>query len=250
MGELSLEHGILFRGEMVRAILAGTKTQTRRLITTRNTWFDGSPWPKWHKDATWDWGGAWVDGGPSPANNPGPYLHLPFVSHTDPEVQRWWERTSHRIYSRVRPGDRLWVKESWAYRLDMDHLTGTELVDAGVRQAWYWADGPGRCCNTGCNGAAGRVRSARFMPRWASRITLPVVSLRLERLQQISEADAMAEGADPVHMKPGGDEGNPSDGWISYKEGFRRLWDSINAKRSTWAHNPWVLVYEWEPFHG
>ena len=89
------------------------------------------------------------------------------------------------------PGDLLYVKEAWAQRLDMDHLNGTQLYDSGVRKAWYWADGPGRCFNTGCAGAAGRYRHARFMPRWASRTTLELTDVRVQRVQEISEEDAI-----------------------------------------------------------
>ena len=94
------------------------------------------------------------------------------------------------------PGDLLYVKEAWAQRLDMDHLNGTQLYDSGVRKAWYWADGPGRCFNTGCAGAAGRYRHARFMPRWASRTTLELTDVRVQRVQEISIAWNSIHGPD------------------------------------------------------
>lgn len=191
------ERPILFSGPMVQALLAGTKTQTRRVVkVTRRT--------------EWLLRGDWAD---SFITNPGNKLldECPYGTK----------------------GDRLWVKEAWAYRLDMDHLNGTELYDAGVREAWYWADGPGRCCNTGCNGAAGRVRAARFMPRWASRITLEITEVRVQRLQEISEADAIAEGCRAVSMHSLDCDSIPPS------REFAALWDSINGAGS-WSSNPWV----------
>lgn len=238
------EHGILFVAAMVRAILAGTKTQTRRLITPRSTWFNGDTWAKWEKEATWDWDKAWVDGGPSPAGNPGPYLHLPFLAHPDPEVSRWWVGTSHRIYPRVQPGDRLWVRETWR----TSGYSGRNLhTDNPIHEVFLdYAAGGGRTVRRSEAEYGGRLRAdgqvawrpSIYMPRWASRITLPVVRMRVERLQAITTADAWAEGISPeaIHQEP--------------RQGFAALWDSINAKRAPFDSNPWVLVYEWEPFHG
>lgn len=154
------------------------------------------------------------------------------------------------------PGDRLWVREAWAQRLDLDHLNGTQLYEFGVRQAWYWADGPGKCCRTGCNGAAGRVRAARFMPRWASRIDLEVTGVRVERVQEISRDDAIEEGiarVDPYGFDPTLPPGMPAC-WKNYigpgkwtsdpVMSFRTLWDSINGKKHPWESNPYVWVVE------
>ena len=95
-------------------------------------------------------------------------------------------------------------------------------------------------------------RPSIHMPRWASRITLEVTGVRVERLQDISEADARAEGAQVVPFYP--DDGFPlSDGWThvgddgkcvlytSARDSFRALWESINGADS-WASNPWVWV--------
>lgn len=183
------ERPILFSGPMVRAILEGRKSQTRRIakLTASGNVKEPRGHRRWH---------------------PG-----------DPEV------VAACPYGRA--GDRLWVREAWAQRLDRDHLNGTQLYAAGVREAWYWADGPGRCCRTGCAGAAGRVRTARFMPRWASRITLEVTGVRVERLQDISEADALAEGVEITVRENGA------------LEPFRSLWKSINGHES-WSANPLV----------
>jgi hypothetical protein len=83
------------------------------------------------------------------------------------------------------------------------------------------------------------------MPRWASRITLEVTAVRVERLQEITEKDAMAEGTDIVSLRK---EGCPDLCFHSYKHAFRFLWDDINSKRGyAWAVNPWVLVLRDRP---
>lgn len=104
-----------------------------------------------------------------------------------------------------------------------------------------------------------RWLSPIFMPRWASRITLEITDVRVERIQDISEADAIAEGIEPNWIGPldKGPNGAGSDGWLgdSWRhytngvdgepaytpaESYRSLWDSINAKRAPWDSNPWV----------
>lgn len=192
---------------MVRAILDGQKTMTRRIV------------------------------------------HADIVADMGSDASRVLYRCPYG-----QPGDYLWVRESWAQRLDLDRLNGTQLYASGVRNAWYWADGPGKCCNTGCAGAAGRVRAARFMPRWASRLTLRITDVRVQRLQEISEDDAKAEGAPyyvyghgPVtktelRIEPG------YWGHGSYRAGFECLWNDLNAKRGYgWDVNPWVWAITFEP---
>jgi hypothetical protein len=74
------------------------------------------------------------------------------------------------------------------------------------------------------------------MPRWISRITLEITSVRVEQLQDITEADAIAEGATPSIV------GEQLD-HLKYRAGFQSLWESINGPDS-WAANPWVWVIE------
>lgn len=218
---------ILFSTAMVQALLAGRKLQTRRVVKPQPAAL---------------WGGT--------------NLH----SHVFNGLKLVGDRPSDHYWlcPHGRPGDLLWVKESWAYRLDCDHLNGTQLYERGVREAWYWADGPEKCCRTGCAGAAGRVRTGRFMPRWASRITLRIADVRVERLQEISEADAIAEGVERVAHPAGLDE----PAWKSYEiihEGrhkgkpnphsvvpnrsaitsYRELWENLNGPKS-WDANPWI----------
>lgn len=219
------ERPLPFSAPMIRAVLDGSKTQTRRLFK----------FPKWADES----GGvefSGVDGGPA-------VLSRESGCFADASCR----------YGVI--GDQLWAREAWAYRLDHDHLNGTQLYDAGIRKAWYWADGPGKCCNTGCAGAAGRVRSSRFMPRWASRITLRITDVRVERLQEISEADALAEGIQRENVIVGSNcygsahheetadryfyEGCIDEGYESAADAYCALWEEINGAGS-WALNPWV----------
>lgn len=200
------ERPILFSGPMVRAILAGRKTQTRRVVRGPIDFVGGigqrGDLSCWGWSIEDDYGDRWA------------------VLARDLD-----ERHSHGCVSIPCPygsvGDRLWVKESWARRLDEDHLSPSQLSG---HWAWYWADA--QTCNTGCAGAAGRKRPSIHMPRWASRITLEITDVRVQRLQDIGELDAEAEGR---HL----DASEPLD----Y---FPHTWDSINGKRAPWAGNPWV----------
>lgn len=124
------------------------------------------------------------------------------------------------------PGDRLWVREAWRTVPAVDHLPPRELTSA--HRIWYEADAPHQP-------GFGKLRPSMFMPRWVSRITLEITSVRVERLQEISEADAKAEG---VAIK-----NSPAAFLTSYARGFRDLWESINGPGS-WDANPWVWVVE------
>ena len=112
------------------------------------------------------------------------------------------------------PGDRLWVRETWCY---VGEVPGPEII--------YKATTPdfmGWC-------------SPAIMPRWASRITLEILSTRVERLKQITDSDCYAEGI----------ESDISDVMGEPRIKFARLWDTLNAKRGyPWADNPFVWVIE------
>lgn len=191
------ERPILFSAPMVRAILAGTKTQTRRLMKPQpETQHDGEPY--WHVGGYRVWGYRPPSAVPLRAGgNP---LPCPYGV----------------------PGDRLWVRETWA------PLTKGFAYSADPIYNYS---------------PAGRWTSSIHMPRTASRITLEVTGVRVERLQDISKGDALAEGivpagdgngfqlADTTHYG-----GNPIDSYLS-------LWESINGPGSS-AANPWVWVVE------
>ena len=169
------ERQILFSAPMVRAILNGTKTQTRRIVKH-------SP------------------------DDDCPYLE-------------------NKIATRCpygQPGDRLWVREAWRTVAEADAIPPRDLREA--QRIWYDAETPHQP-------GAGKCRPSLFMPRWASRITLKITGTRLERLNDISEADAIAEG---VLTTPGQD---------TPRTAFRALWESINGMGS-WEINPWLWVVE------
>jgi hypothetical protein len=199
------ERPILFNGDMVRAILDGRKTQTRRVIKPQPkiiSTHDGS------MNILQITGKApWFNGDPN---------------HTCP-------------YGVI--GDRLWVRETWGLEPDMDEqlkddgLTPGQIEYEGYHIG-YKADGSGAYC-------VEKWRPSIFMPRWASRIMLDITDVRVERLQEISEDDAQAEGVgywgcDTIEV-------------------FEDLWNSINQKRGyPWSSNPWVWVIEFkvlEPAH-
>jgi hypothetical protein len=123
------------------------------------------------------------------------------------------------------------VREAWQALPEYDHLKPSEVpVGSGIihlaeRENCQWDS---------------RYRHARFMPRWASRITLEITNVRVERLQDISEADAQAEGCrGPVSKETMWETG------LVPSEAFERLWTQINGLDS-WAANPWVWVIEFK----
>lgn len=141
------------------------------------------------------------------------------------------------------PGDRLWVRETWNAWGIYDHVAPKDLPhDTGIAYAADMSDPHGEAC--------GKLRPSIHMPRWASRITLEVTSVRVERVQDISIDDAREEGVSYVAAgdydfdiyKPNGEfDRHP------YIMNFHRLWDSINAKRGYfWDANPWVWVVEFK----
>jgi hypothetical protein len=129
------------------------------------------------------------------------------------------------------PGDRLWVRETWAEHPDFP----------GCRRAIYRADPE-------CEYDTERWNPSIHMPRWASRILLEIVSVRVERLQDISEADARAEGITPHEVRQfaifGASEEERAAIYRDAAVGpYRGLWQQINGPGS-WGANPWVWVVE------
>lgn len=191
------ERGILFKAEMVRAILAGRKTQTRRLVKPpvpiRNPcdlrWMDHALHPE-----VYGAGGAWLT------------LKCPFGI----------------------PGDRLWVRETWT-EFEVDDVQGTRI--------YYKADNPDPVFNA--RWRVSRWSSPIHMPRWASRITLEITDLRVQRLHEITEADARAEGVSRPDGKQPPFDGTGLSNYQPYRQLFRDLWKSINGPES-WDANPWV----------
>lgn len=133
------------------------------------------------------------------------------------------------------PGDRLWVRETFC--------PGPRYNPAICRhRPCYAADNERNC---GMNDK--RWLPSIHMPRWASRITLEIASVRVERLQAISETDAQAEGVMPeFEMDVASFVKGAAVPQSTYFLGFKHLWDEINGKRPgcSWADNPWVWVIE------
>ena len=209
------ETPLLFKPEMVRATLReiNPKEQTRRLISKLLKF------------------GMITEFGVS--DTPGYDWHFR-------DKRMLWNDISHDMLLECCPygkvGDRLWVKETWAARPDQDHLPPSQCDDTGL---WWKASLNGT--ETGYAACHGKWRPSIFMPRWASRILLEITAIRVERLQDISDADAKAEGVS---------FGNITDqvtGEIDCDavEAYRYLWEKINGAGS-WDDNPWVWVVEFK----
>lgn len=230
------ERPILFSGPMVRALLAGRKPQTRRLLSSRLQdtieFFDveASDFAEVHFEREGHSGPGW-------------YVHC---SEYPEEGAEFLGPCPHGV-----PGDRLWVKETWYCD---DHSAGdhrsacTGCVDCKHTDAdriaqwrqelFYRADGEPYFGNTE---GVGYWRPSIHMWRWASRITLDLTSVRVERLQDISREDAIAEGLES-HDDDGVTYWGPlGQGHYDPVAGYRILWESINGEGS-WAANPWVWV--------
>ena len=200
---------ILFSGPMVRALRDGSKTQTRRVLK------------------------------PQPPVNAGVYFHG-LLSEW-----RWWHAAQlgdnmdgDAIKVPYAIGDRLYVKEAWKTAPEFDHLPPRDVPTGAP--ILYLADGPERT-----PGSWGRYRHGRFMCRWMTRVFCPVTNVRVQRVQEISEADAVAEGAIPV-SKPGDlrhSGWSHGVGWGAHAfDSFRLLWDQIHGP-GAWERNEWIAAY-------
>ena len=205
---------ILFSAPMVRALLDGSKTQTRRAWKVQPD-DDGRVDVGQTAETR---GIAYVRGasGGQCTRVPCPYGTV---------------------------GSLLWVKEAYRLRRDQDHKRPSDdWWKSGASS--YCADDSDKYSQTGCGGAAGRYRHARFMPRWASRITLRLTDVRVQQVQDISGADAESEGAEcRSDLSWEGHAEYEPQKWVSagYIAGFRDTWNTINAKRGYgWDANPWV----------
>lgn len=199
---MSNEKPILFKGDMIRAILEGRKTQTRRIA--KNVVFDSkfrSKWKAVHKHTE-----VAIDTPPAMLGDVCPYGQLRdrlWVREAHAFVPMPAYRCSTGIYQKVNPSDDY---EACVYRENFDRA-----------RSFPW-------------------RPSIHMPRWASRITLEITDVRVERLQDISIEDAKAEGS-PTHGHSGAE--------ISARKGFRHLWGRINGHES-WDANPWVWVIKFK----
>lgn len=226
------EKPILFSAPMVRAILDGRKTQTRRIVTARNSTVNGYPgcqcWDHLHFNYNSNGYKTYPDGPNDTIFGCGPgvqYLHVPAWSPEDGELGL----CSYRVRPTMEVGDVLWVREAWMPLWGSGAGFYTCLCPTGRKQTpdtiKYRADGE-KPDNFGAN-----WKPPIHMRREYSRISLEVTGVRVERVQSISEADAKAEGV-PFNLMAS-----------THRLGFENLWGSINGLDS-WNKNPWVWVYE------
>jgi hypothetical protein len=219
------ERPILFSAPMVQAILDGRKTQTRRIIKPQPAVY--TPRVIDITEPMYEPGeGGW---GQVRTNWSSPSTRMPMG---EPEREVWVPLRSPYGDD---PGNLLWVRETWTS--DVRNAGTAPGQIERTEPIWYRAGGdPLRA--TPMSIPSTRWRPAIHMPRWASRITLRVTEIRVERLHAITEADAEAEGAPAVLVPPDG-------GSAPHVEGFRELWDSINGA-GAWEANPYVWVISFE----
>lgn len=229
---------ILFSAPMVRALLDGRKTQTRRVLKDVPTSpGDDALNPNCqirHEHAYLD---AYCSANRTPLNPRG--MSSKWC---------WWTRDDRQCLPvfdvRFAPGNRLWVKETWRTEARHDAVKPTELPrDALISFDADYLQEP----NDGCRG---RTRVSIHMPRWASRLTLTMTDVRVQRLQQISEADCIAEG--PPELREMRGLGRPLDGvmvvdpaqphvGMAPRTWYRELWDAINGL-GAWDADPWIVA--------
>lgn len=201
---MSRERPILFNADMVRAILDGRKTQTRRVV---------KPQPEYRENE-------------SLPGHFGTWLHGWNLDHECVIPSDYWKHCPHG-----QPGDRLWVRETWM-NLKGTGVSGSPDPKFNPKQipvayrAECTAEGEDARIDMGL-----KWRPSIYMPRWASRINLEITGVRVERLQDISDDDVWAEGWESVSV-----------GNCDYKN-FGELWESISGPGS-WDANPWVWVIE------
>ncbi|WP_438029109.1 hypothetical protein [Sorangium sp. So ce233] len=215
------ERSINFSGPEVRALLDGRKTQARRLVHPNMQWV-----PHLHTARQPDGVRSFYVSSPDGTGLPLRLTHAPAY-----------------------PGERLWVREAWA--LEELGEDGQRLVWRIDRAARWVADGETiHYLESDYEPAC--WRSPLFMPRWASRITLEVTSVRVQRLQSISEEDARAEGVVPVFERypaMGRDQRTTTGDLMAaapHRAAFAMLWDEINGDRASWLDNPWTWVLEFK----
>lgn len=215
---------IIFSAEVVPAILAGAGTQTRRAVTPQ----PGQPLAPYLCAATGELWWCHPDGETHPDGEAGE------IEYTDgtvrrlsvPKVRSW--RCPYGA-----PGGLLWVRETlqntptgWLYRADR-----APLRDAPERLGWERSRSRDFCASI-------------HMPRWAARLFLRVTEVRVEQLQEISEADILAEGVTvPLAAEVAG---VPWPDLPTLHHAWEAIWNAINGKRHPWESNPWVWVIDFE----
>ena len=213
-----MDRPILFNREMVRAILEDRKTMTRRVVKPQPIMMDSGMW--------------------YPSENPGDRKNKTGLHYANEKHMR--KGMSIDFSPCGQPGDKLWVRETFAYKtrpktenssliykadFDTKDGFGSEIIDfnTGMTTPLTW-------------------EPSIFMPRWASRITLEIINVGIQRIQEIKYFDIMKEGA-PLSTYP-----HHHDSYdTKLFEWFTGIWDSVNAKRGFgWDANPWVWIIEFK----
>ncbi len=200
------------RAYQVRAILEGRMTQTRRIVKPKQI--------------------AYMD-----------------------EYQGFREMDNAKVCPYGQDGDRLWVRETWGdvtSAFQSHENDDPEVIAFRADEGVYSAHSMKRLEKMSDSGiVAPKWKPSISLPRRFSRITLEIAGVRVERLQEISEEDARAEGCERMWPMGNGYYGgsneaeNPSP-MHTFRGGFRYLWDHINSKRAPWESNPWVWVVEFK----
>lgn len=201
------ERPILFQGDMVNAILEGRKTMTRQIVK-RQPKGETSHARYWCEETgEWEWMYNAITA------HPGSGFFCPYG----------------------KPGDRLWVRESWRTETDFDDIYSPSQLSTSTKLL-FEAD-----ADWSTNKTVGRLRPSIHMPRWASRILLEITDVRIERIRDITLGDIASEGVD-CGNHPGEHDHlcskKATTAWIT-------LWDSINGDGS-WNANPYVWVVEFK----
>lgn len=211
------ERPIIFSAPMVRALLNGTKSQTRRVVKFQK---EPTTYPE-------------TDG-------------IKFVQIGG--KQYWWnsqpDHPAHvtKACPYGQPGDRLWVRESWRVRGGREFEYQQDRSQVMYRATHYEDGFP-------LGWESYKWRPSIHMPRWASRILLEITAVRVERLADISKDDAMAEG---IVLQPDGGFGLADSTHYNFSDptdSYCSLWESINGD-GAWFANPWVWVVEFQRAEG
>ena len=214
------ERGILMGAPMVRKLLTGEKTQTRRALRKQP---DSHHWETLPGYELRRLEMVTIDGRISVK-----FVHsIPHNPNSDDASG--WVTCPYGV-----PGTKLWVRETWRADAKFDAMSPRDIPPgSGVfceANRGNWECGP-------YDGTPGKLRPSMFMPRWASRITLEVTDVRVERLHAISEDDDLAEGVTP--SAGGMWTAAQGQAGTSPRAAFALLWNSINGVGS-WDANPWV----------
>lgn len=261
------ERPIIFSAESVRNILAGSKSQTRRVVKFHKPWPDHGSWP--HVYPTDDGGWTWTD---APVTG---------------KLLRQMQVQPGKVCALGMVGDRFWVRETFVLQCDVDGdpppfddgrpilRAESEDDDYTWLQPHYKATDPEpelSCERLSClrsDEPHCHWKSPITMPRWASRLTLEITAVRVERLQGITFEDCLDEGViwtrhwqevtceelpDDLPRRPTREqlEALTDRRWEAYaRAAFRRTWDELNLKRGFgWESKPWVWVISFRRFGG